>query len=66
MSAYRFAVAVALTSAATFMTPISAHVNTLALGPGNYSLSDFVRLVVPFTIIVMAVGVVMISMLFPF
>ncbi|MEN1793201.1 hypothetical protein AAIH52_34605, partial [Pseudomonas aeruginosa] len=35
-------------------------------GPGNYSFSDFVKLGVPFTIIVMAVCVVMIPMLLPF
>ncbi|WP_246772211.1 hypothetical protein, partial [Salmonella enterica] len=33
---------------------------TLVLGPGNYSFSDFVKLGVPFTLIVM------IPMLFPF
>ncbi len=26
------------------MTPVSSPVNTLVLGPGNYSFSDFVKL----------------------
>ena len=66
VSPYPFAMVVAMAASAAFMTPVSSPVNTLVLGPGNYSFSDFVKLGVPFTIIVMAVCVVMIPMLFPF
>ncbi|XNM68430.1 anion permease [Escherichia coli] len=66
VSPYPFAMIVAMAASAAFMTPVSSPVNTLVLGPGNYSFSDFVKLGVPFTIIVMAVCVVMIPMLFPF
>lgn len=65
-SPYPFAMAVAMAASAAFMTPVSSPVNTLVLGPGNYSFSDFVKLGVPFTLIVMAVCIVMIPMLFPF
>ncbi|MGS6368192.1 hypothetical protein ACVGXO_10075, partial [Enterobacter hormaechei] len=41
-------------------------VNTLVLGPGNYRFSDFVKLGVPFTVLVMLVCVVLIPVLFPF
>lgn len=66
VSPYPFAMAVAMAASAAFMTPVSSPVNTLVLGPGNYSFSDFVTLGVPFTLIVMAVCIVMIPMLFPF
>ena len=66
VSPYPFAMVVAMAASAAFMTPVSSPVNTLVLGPGNYSFSDFVKLGVPFTIIVMAVCVVMIPMLLPF
>ncbi|EAO3106229.1 SLC13 family permease [Salmonella enterica] len=66
VSSYPFAMAVAMAASAAFMTPVSSPVNTLVLGPGNYSFSDFVKLGVPFTLIVMAVCIVMIPMLFPF
>ena len=36
-----------------FMTPVSSPVNTLVLGPGKYSFSDFVKIGVPFTVLVM-------------
>ncbi|ECI3441718.1 SLC13 family permease [Salmonella enterica subsp. houtenae] len=66
VSPYPFAMAVAMAASAAFMTPVSSPVNTLVLGPGNYSFSDFVKLGVPFTLIVMAVCIVMIPMVFPF
>ncbi|HBL6925097.1 TPA: SLC13 family permease [Citrobacter koseri] len=66
VSPYPFAMVVAMAASAAFMTPVSSPVNTLVLGPGNYSFSDFVKIGVPFTIIVMAVCVVMIPVLFPF
>ncbi|WP_318391965.1 SLC13 family permease [Enterobacter sp.] len=66
LSPYPFAMMVAMAASAAFMTPVSSPVNTLVLGPGNYSFSDFVKIGVPFTLIVMVVCVVLIPMLFPF
>ncbi|HFZ8994273.1 TPA: SLC13 family permease [Citrobacter freundii] len=66
VSPYPFAMAITMAASAAFMTPVSSPVNTLVLGPGNYSFGDFVKAGVPFTVIVMAVCVVMIPMLFPF
>lgn len=66
VSPYPFAMAVAMAASAAFMTPVSSPVNTLVLGPGNYTFSDFAKIGVPFTIIVMLVCVVMIPFLFPF
>ena len=57
---------VAMAASAAFMTPVSSPVNTLVLGPGNYRFSDFVKLGVPFTVLVMLVCVVLIPVLFPF
>ena len=47
------------------MTPISSPVNTLVLGPGQYSFGDFVKLGVPFTIMVLLVTIVMVPRLYP-
>lgn len=66
VSPYPFAMAVAMAASAAFMTPVSSPVNTLVLGPGRYSFSDFVKLGVPFTLMVMVICVVMIPLLFPF
>ncbi|HBY0220889.1 TPA: SLC13 family permease [Klebsiella pneumoniae] len=66
VSPYPFAMEVAMAASAAFMTPVSSPVNTLVLGPGKYSFSDFVKIGVPFTILVMVVCVLLIPVLFPF
>ena len=60
-----FAMIVALAASAAFMTPISSPVNTLVLGPGRYRFGDFVKVGVPFTILVMIVSVVLVPWLLP-
>jgi di/tricarboxylate transporter len=60
-----FAMTVALAASAAFMTPISSPVNTLVLGPGQYRFGDFVRVGVPFTLLVMIVSVALVPLLFP-
>jgi di/tricarboxylate transporter len=56
---------VALAASAAFMTPISSPVNTLVVGPGNYGFGDFVRVGVPFTLVVMVVSVLLVPLLLP-
>jgi di/tricarboxylate transporter len=56
---------VALAASAAFMTPISSPVNTLVLGPGQYRFGDFVKVGVPFTILVMIVSVLLVPLVFP-
>lgn len=66
MSPYPFAIIIAISASAAFMTPVSSPVNTLVLGPGNYRFGDFVRVGVPFTVLVMLVSVAVVPWLFPF
>ncbi len=65
VSPYPFAMAVAIAASAAFMTPVSSPVNTLVVAPGKYSFGDFVKIGVPFVLIVMAIAVIFIPMLFP-
>ena len=64
-SPYPFAMIVALAASTAFMTPVSSPVNTLVVGPGNYTFADFVRIGVPFSLIVLIVCVVMVPWLLP-
>ncbi|MGY3958055.1 SLC13 family permease [Aeromonas popoffii] len=66
ISPYPFAMTIAIAASAAFMTPVSSPVNTLVLGPGNYKFVDFVRIGVPFTLLVMVVSVIAIPWFFPF
>jgi di/tricarboxylate transporter len=65
VSPYPFAMVVAIAASAAFMTPVSSPVNTLVLGPGQYRFVDFVKIGVPFTVLVMIASVVMVPWLFP-
>jgi di/tricarboxylate transporter len=64
-SAYPFAMIVALAASTAFMTPVSSPVNTLVVTPGNYSFGDFVKIGVPFSIVVMIISVFMVPLLLP-
>ncbi len=64
-SPYPFAMIVALAASTAFMTPISSPVNTLVVGPGNYKFGDFVKVGVPFSLVVMAVSVFLVPLLLP-
>ncbi|HBK4770015.1 MAG: SLC13 family permease [Serratia liquefaciens] len=66
VSPYPFAMIIAIAASAAFMTPVSSPVNTLVLGPGNYKFGDFVRMGVPFTLLVMLVSVIIVPWLYAF
>ncbi|BBO34645.1 SLC13 family permease [Lacipirellula parvula] len=65
LSAQPFAMIVALAASTAFMTPVSSPVNTLVVTPGRYTFGDFVRIGVPFSLIVMAVSVALVPWLLP-
>lgn len=65
VSPHAFAMTVAVSASAAFMTPVSSPVNTLVLGPGRYRFIDYVRIGVPFTLVVMAVCITVLPWLFP-
>ena len=64
-SPYPFAMIVALAASTAFMTPVSSPVNTLVVTPGHYTFNDFVRIGVPFSLIVLIVSVVLVPWLLP-
>ena len=66
LSPYPFAITVAIAASAAFMTPVSSPVNTLVLVPGGYRFADFIRVGVPFTLLVMLATVLLVPLLYPF
>lgn len=59
-----FVMIVAISASAAFMTPVSSPVNTMVLAPGGYKFMDFVKVGVPFTVLVMLLSVFIVPMLF--
>jgi di/tricarboxylate transporter len=60
-----FLMAVAIGAACDFLTPIGHQCNTLVMGPGGYRFSDYWRLGLPLSLIVLAVGVPLIAFFWP-
>lgn len=60
-----FAMIVAIASSAAFITPVSSPVNTMVLAPGGYRFMDFVKVGLPFTLLVMLLSVFLVPILFP-
>jgi di/tricarboxylate transporter len=60
-----FLMAVAIGAGCDFLTPIGHQCNTLVMGPGGYRFSDYSRLGLPLSILVVVVGVTALTMLWP-
>jgi len=56
---------VALACSTAFMTPVASPVNTLVMGPGNYSFGDFVKFGLPFSVLVLVTCVFLVPVLLP-
>jgi di/tricarboxylate transporter len=52
-----FLMAVAVGAACDFLTPFGHQCNTLVMGPGGYRFSDYWKLGLPLSILVILVGV---------
>jgi di/tricarboxylate transporter len=60
-----FLMAVAIGAACDFLTPIGHQCNTLVMGPGGYRFADYPRLGAPLSLIVLAVGSVLVGWVWP-
>ncbi|THD77923.1 MAG: SLC13 family permease [Phenylobacterium sp.] len=60
-----FLMAVAVGAGSDFLTPVGHQCNTLVMGPGGYRFSDYSRLGAPLSILVLVVGSLLISVVWP-
>lgn len=60
-----FAVAVLLAASSAFLTPVASPVVTLVVEPGQYKLSDFLKMGLPLVIAVFATAYFFVPLLFP-
>ena len=60
-----FLMAVAVGAGCDFLTPIGHQCNTLVMGPGGYRFSDYARLGLPLSLIVIVLGTTAIALFWP-
>lgn len=60
-----FLMAVAIGAACDFLTPIGHQCNTLVMGPGGYRFGDYWRLGLPLSLLVVALGVPLLTAVWP-
>lgn len=65
LNARPFAVAVALAASASFLTPVAYQTNIMVYGPGGYRFTDYARLGLPLTVIVMIATVFGVPIVWP-
>jgi len=65
MSIDPFLMAIAVGASSSFLTPIGHQSNTLVMGPGGYQFSDYLRLGLPISILVVALAIPLILLFWP-
>ena len=66
VSARPFLMALTVVAAAAFLTPIATPVNLMVMGPGGYRFGDYARFGWPLTLLFLAVGVLLVPLIWPF
>ncbi len=65
VSPYSFMMALSIAGSTSFLSPISHPANVLVMGPGGYQFSDYLKLGLPLTLVVMVIGLLMLSVFWP-
>lgn len=65
ISPYAVMMVLAVSASASFISPVSHPANVLVMGPGGYKFSDYTKVGLPLTILVMIIGLIMISIVWP-
>ena len=56
---------IAVGASSAFLTPIGHQSNTLVMGPGGYKFSDYLRMGVPLSILIILISVPLILIFWP-
>jgi uncharacterized protein with PhoU and TrkA domain len=66
ISPYPFMMVVAISASAAFLSPVGHSANILVMGPGGYRFSDYTKVGIPLTIVVMLTALLVIPIFWPF
>jgi len=65
VSPYSIMMAISIAAAASFLSPISHPANLLVMGPGGYKFTDFLKLGLPLSLVVMVVVMLLLPIFWP-
>jgi len=66
VSPYPLMMAVAVSASAAFLSPVGHSANVLVMGPGGYRFSDYLKVGIPLTLVVLAVVLLVMPIFWPF
>jgi di/tricarboxylate transporter len=57
---------IAIAASASFLSPVSHPANVLIMGPGGYRFSDYIKVGLPLTIVVVVIALIVLPIFWPF
>lgn len=66
ISPYPLMMTIAVSASAAFLTPVGHPANLLVMGPGGYKFSDYVKVGLPLTIVVLLVSLSLMPFIWPY
>jgi di/tricarboxylate transporter len=66
VSPYPMMMAVAVSASAAFLSPVGHPANVLIMGPGGYRFSDYLKMGIPLTLVVLLVSLLVVPIIWPF
>ncbi len=66
ISPYPLMMAVAISASAAFLSPVGHSANVLVMGPGGYRFSDYTKVGIPLTLVVLLIVVLVVPVFWPF
>jgi di/tricarboxylate transporter len=65
-SPYPLLMAVAVSASAAFLSPVGHSANIMVMGPGGYRFSDYIKVGLPLTLVVLVVVLLVMPIFWPF
>jgi di/tricarboxylate transporter len=66
MSPYALLMTVALAASASFLSPVAHPSNLLIMGPGGYRFTDYIKVGLPLTLVILVVALLVLPFFWPF
>jgi di/tricarboxylate transporter len=66
VSALSMTMVIAISASASFLSPVAHPANSLVMGPGGYKFSDFLKVGIPLTMVVLAVTLLVLPIFWPY